>query len=306
MRYVPRLALLIWLISIPAARAQDLVPGAFRPAPVSINIVTVAGTFNIGDMSFDPSLPVEEGRAKIGGLLAGFTRTLSIGGRSASIGLGAPVVFGHVQGLVLGQFAETSRVGAGDLTSRIAINLYGAPAMTPREFAAYRPGTVVGIAATVVVPIGQYDPALFINIGTNRWSIKPEVGVSRTQGRWTVEGDLGATFFTDNTDFSGGTRSQAAIVSIQGHLIYTFRPALWIAGDGNYWTGGRLTTNGIEGTEYQRNSRLGATVAFPVKRQQIRIAYSVGAFTTIGGDFQSVGVSYSYAWAAGRKAPPPK
>ena len=102
------------------------------------------------------------------------------------------------------------------------------------------------------------------------------VGVSHTWGRWTLEGDLGATLFTDNTDFRGVTRSQAPIVSTQGHLIYSFRPALWIAADGNYWTGGRVTTNGVEGTDYQRNSRLGVTVAFPVKRQQIRIAYSAG------------------------------
>jgi len=306
LRHAARLALLIWLMSASAARAQDLVPGAFRPVPVSINVVTLAATINSGDLTFDPSLPLEQGRARLGVFVVGFNRTLSIFGRSASIGVGAPIVRGHVQGLVLGQFAETSRTGAGDLVSRIAINLYGAPAMTPREFATYRPGTVVGVSATVGVPTGQYDPALFINIGANRWSFKSEVGVSRTEGRWTVEGDLGTTFFTENNDFRGGTRSQTPIVSTQAHLIYTFRPALWIAGDGNFWTGGRVTTSGVQAALEQRNSRLGITVAIPVQRQQVRISYSAGAFTTIGGDYQSFGASYSYAWAAGRKASPPK
>ena len=133
MRYGAPLALLISLIYVAAAGAQDLVPGAFRPAPVSVNIATIAASFNIGDISFDPSLPVEEGRAKLGSLIAGFNWTPSIGGRYASVGVGAPIVFGHVQGLVAGQFAETSRVGAGDLQSRFAINLYGAPARTPRS-----------------------------------------------------------------------------------------------------------------------------------------------------------------------------
>ena len=72
---------------------------------------------------------------------------------------------------------------------------------------------------------------------------------------------------------------------------------MWIAGDANAWTGGRLTNNGTENIEQQRNSRLGLTLALPVARRQLRIAYSFGAYTTIGGDFQSVGVSYSYAWA---------
>jgi hypothetical protein len=302
-RYATSLALFAWLTPAAGAIAQDLVPGAYTPAPVSVNVVTVAATINDGDVTFDPALPIEQGRARLGWFIAGYNRTLSIAGRFASVGVGVPIVLGHVQGVLLGQFAETSRQGQGDLVSRVAVNLYGAPAMTPREFAAYRPTTVVGVSATVNVPIGQYDPAQFINIGAHRWSIKPEVGVSRTWGHWTVEGDLGATFFTDNNDFRGGTRSQAPIVSTQGHLIYRFRPALWIAGDGNYWTGGRVTTAGLEGTDYQRNSRLGVTVAVPVKRQQVRISYSVGAYTTIGGDFQSLGVSYSYAWVARRPSP---
>ena len=297
------LALLVSIVTAPPVRAQDLVPGAFTPAPVSINVVTVAATINSGDVTFDPALPVEQGHARLGWFIAGYNRTLSIAGRFASVGVGLPIVLGHVQGLVLGQFAETSRKGQGDMVSRVAVNLYGAPAMTPREFAAYQPATVVGVSATVNLPLGQYDPVQYINIGAHRWSIKPEVGVSRTWGHWTVEGDLGATFFTDNDDFRAGTRSQAPIVSTQGHLIYKFRPALWIAGDGNYWTGGRVTTAGVEGTDYQRNSRLGVTVAVPVKRQQVRISYSVGAYTTIGGDFQSLGVSYSYAWIARRPSP---
>jgi hypothetical protein len=295
-----RLAVAVWLLAAASARGQDLVPGAYRPAPVSITIVTIGVTVNDGDISFDPSLPVEDAHASLGWMIAGFNRTLSIAGRYGSVGVGAPIVFGHVEGAVLGQFTEATRTGAGDVAARVAINLYGAPAMTPREFAAFHPATVVGVSATVTLPLGQYDSTRFVNIGTNRWSIKPEVGIARTRGRWTVEGDLGATFFTANPDFRGDTRSQAPIVSTQGHVIYTFRPGMWIAGDGNYWIGGRLTTGGVEASQDQRNSRLGLTVAMPVKTQQVRIAYSVGAYTTIGGDFQSLGVSYSYAWAARR------
>jgi hypothetical protein len=151
----------------------------------------------------------------------------------------------------------------------------------------------------VLAPIGQYDPGKVINLGSHRWAFKPEVGVSRKRGPWTVELDLGASFFTDNTNFlNGGTREQAPIVATQAHLLYTFRPGLWLAGDGNFWSGGRPTTNGVEGSEQQKNSRAGATLAVPMRRHQVRISYSFGAFTTIGGDFQSVGVSYSYAWTA--------
>ena len=151
--------------------------------------------------------------------------------------------------------------------------------MTRQQFAASRATTILGVSVVVGMPLGQYDPNRSINIGTNRWSIKPEVGFSRRRGRWTFEGDLGALFFTDNTNFlNGGTRQQSPIAAAQGHLTYTFRPGLWLAGDGNVWTGGRVTVNGAANLEKQRNSRLGITVAVPVGRQQVRVAYSFGAF----------------------------
>jgi hypothetical protein len=278
--------------------AQDLVPGAFIPAPVGLNIVTLAASFNDGDLAFDSSLPVKDGHAAFGSTFAGYTRTLNIAGRSAGVGVGLPYVMGHLEGAVAGQFQQTSRSGLGDLVARVAINLYGAPALSLKQFAAYRPTTILGISLTVGMPTGQYDPARYVNIGTNRWLVKPEVGFSRTRGRWTFEGDVSASLFTDNTKFvNGSTLQEAPIAAVQGHLIYTMRPGLWLAGDGNLWTGGRLTTNGTPTIEEQRNSRLGLTLALPIARRQVRVAYSLGAYTTIGGAFQSVGLSYSYAWA---------
>ena len=296
-----RVLLLIPSVSLGSTvQAQDLLPGAFTPAPVGFNIVTATGSVSAGDISFDPSVPIEEGRATMGGYGIGFNRTLNIGGRFASIGFGVPFASGHLEGLVRGQFQEATRAGHADVSGRVAVNLYGAPAMTAKEFASYRQTTVLGVSLVVRAPVGQYVESRYINIGNNRWSFAPEVGFSRRRGRWTFEGNVGTTFFTDNTSYVGVTRQQAPIVGLQGHLIYTFRPGLWLAGDGNYWKGGRATTDGVVATAEQENSRLGITFAQPIRRQQLRIAYSFGAYTTVGGDFHSVGVWYSYAWAANR------
>jgi hypothetical protein len=300
MRELIRIGVVLWALGwavSSAAAAQHLVPGAYTPAPVGVNVVSIVANFNVGDVSFDPALSIENGRATVGAAVVAYNRTLTLAGRFASIGLVAPYVVGHVEGILLGQLQETSRSGPGDLSTRVAINLVGAPAMTREQFAAYRPTTVLGVSVAGGVPVGQYDPGRVINIGTNRWSIRPEAGFSRTRGRWTFEGNAGAAFFTDNTNFRhGGTYQQAPIVSMQGHLIYAVRPGFWVAGDGNFWSGGRVTTNGVVATARQQNSRLGATLAVPIRRQQLRIAYSLGAYTTIGGDFSSLGVSYSYAW----------
>ena len=220
------MALVLWSASVVVARAQDLVPGAYSPAPVGINILTTGMTFSDGAVSFEPSLPIDDARAAVGGAGFGFNRTLNIGGRFASAGVGVPFLFGHVEGEVNNQFQQASRTGFADLNARFAINLYGAPAMTLRQFAAYRPTTVVGVSLVVGVPVGQYNSARYINLGTNRWSFKPEIGLSRTRGRWTFEGDFGAIVYTDNTNFvNESTREQAPIVALQGHLIYTVRPA---------------------------------------------------------------------------------
>ena len=289
-----------------SAAAQDLVPGAYTPAPTGFNVVNATMVFNGGALAFDPSLPIDDATAKIGVAAFGFARTLGIAGRFASVGVGVPFVMGHLEGLVLGQPQEATRRGFGDLVARAAINLYGAPAMTRQEFAKYRPKTIVGVSFTVGLPVGQYNSTRYINLGTHRWSFKPEIGIQNTQGKWTFEGDFAGVFFTDNDNYVNNTlREQAPIVAFQGHLIRTIRPGFWVAADANYWKGGRVTTAGVPGTLEQKNSRVGLTLAVPYRRQQVRVSYSFGAYTTIGGDFHSVGVSYNYAWAKRPQAAKP-
>ncbi len=282
------------------AEAQELVPDAYTPAPVGVNVIVFAGSFSGGDLAFDPSLPIDEASARIGGSGLAYGRTLGLAGRSSNITVSQTYIVGHLQGLVQQQFQEVSRSGLGDMGVRFGINLVGAPAMTPRQFAAYRPKTNIGASVSVVVPLGQYYSDKFINLGSNRWGFKPEVGITHTWRKWRAEWYMGAWFFSDNTDFVGGTtRHQAPIASAQAHLTYTIRPRLWVAIDGNFWNGGAASVDGGNPTALQRNSRLGVTASLPIdQKQQIRMAYSFGAYTTVGGDFNSVGVSSTYAWLA--------
>jgi len=279
------------------AGAQDLVVGAYAPAPVKVNIATFVYSFNKGDMTFDPALPVEDGRATIHAGAVAYTRSLSLAGRFSSVGVLVPIFNGTVEGLLAGKFEQRTRHGLGDLGMRFAVNLVGARAMTPKQFAAYQQTTILGFSLSVVAPTGQYDSSRLINLGTNRWAFKPEVGFSRRRGRWTIEVDGSGTFYTDNSNFNNGaTREQAPIAAIQGHLMYTVRKGFWIAGDANFWRGGRTTVNGADSTLEQKNSRVGFTMALPIKARQIRIACAFGAYTRIGGDFATIGVSYSHAW----------
>jgi hypothetical protein len=287
------------LVLIPlCAVAQELEPGAYWPLPKSLNIFTAIDSFNWGDIAFDPALPVEDGRARINTSALAFTRAFSLAGRSANAGIVVPIVGGHLEGLYLGAPVETSRFGLGDPRLRLAMNLYGAPAMTPREFATYRQGRIVGISVTVAPPLGQYDPTKVVNLGTNRWSFKSEIGFSQTRGSWVLEVMAGVWTFTDNTDFFGGrTRTQAPIVATQGHLTYKFNRSTWLAGDANFYTGGRTTIDGTQNLDLQRNSRIGATFSMGLGGgHAIRASLSRGAYTTIGADFTSIAFGYNYGW----------
>ncbi len=288
------------LLSLPVgATAQELEPGAYWAIPEGLNIVTVANTFNWGDVAFEPSAPIDEASARINMTAFAFTRAFSLAGRSANAGVALPVIGGHLEGRYLGEPAAVDRFGLGDPRLRLAMNLYGAPAMTPKEFAAYRQRLILGVSVTVAPPLGQYDPDKLINLGNNRWSIKPELGVSRAWGRWVAEGMAGVWLFTDNNEFVGGRiREQDPIVAVQVHVTFKFKPNMWLAGNANYYTGGQTTIGGRQNLDLQRNSRVGATFSAGLNRNSaIRLSVSRGAYTTIGADFTAIAAGYNYAWA---------
>src|SRR6185503_18148747 len=282
-----------------AAAGQELTPGAYWPLPVRINILSFVNSVNWGDVTFDPALPTENARGTIGTGAVAYTRTLAIAGRSANIGLQMPLLAGHVEGLYLGVPAERSQFGFGDPRFSLGVNLYGAPAMTPQTHATYRMRTIVGASLTVAAPFGQYDDSKLLNLGSNRWAVKPEIGLSRAAGRWIVEVMAGIWLFTDNSDFNGGqTREQDPIASVQGHVTYRFSPRIWLAGDANFYRGGRTTVDGVRHLDLQRNARIGWTFSWALEQHHaFRASVSRGAYTTIGGDFTSVAVGYNYAWA---------
>jgi hypothetical protein len=282
-----------------ALHAQELIPAAYTPAPYGVNLVSLALTSNRGDLAFDPSAPIEDGVADIISSTFTYARTLDLFKRSATATAIIPYAVGDLEGLYLGEPASANRSGTGDLILRLGVNLLGGPAMNPREFAAYKPKTLIGASLFVSAPTGQYDPTRLINIGTNRWGFKPEIGVVHIMGRWAVDFYVGAWFYTSNTEFFGDTtRKQDPIFSSQVHLRYRFRRGLWAALDANYWHGGATAVDGVKGDDLQNNSRVGFTVSWQVhKGHNIRFAVSRGAFTRIGGDFDSFGVSYGYSWA---------
>lgn len=122
-----------------------------------------------------------------------------------------------MEGKVQEHAARITRSGLADLRLRLGVNLFGARAFRPREVAQNVQKTNVGVSFTLSIPTGQYDPAKLINLGTNRWTFRPEVGISYSHKQLLLEGALGAWIFGDNDQFFGNSlRKQEAVTTVQG------------------------------------------------------------------------------------------
>ena len=226
--------------------AQELEPGAYWPIPTGFNIVTIANSFNVGDLAFDPAAPIDEASAQINTSALAFTRAFSLAGRSANAGVIVPVVGGHLEGRYLGEAAEVTRFGQADQAAAgdERLRRTGDDAVSVRQVPAahHRRDQPHDRLAT-----RAYNSSKLINIGNNRWSFKPEVGISHAFGSWVVEGMAGVWLFTENDDFFGGRRRQQdPVVATQVHLTYRFTRTMWLAADANYFRGGRTFIGGRE------------------------------------------------------------
>jgi hypothetical protein len=170
--------------------------------------------------------------------------------------------------------------------------------MHRREFAKYRPKLIVGASLTATAPTGQYDPNVLINVGTNRWAVKPEIGIARFVGKWEFEGAFGAWIYTKNSDFFGNTyRTQQSLGSAQMHIVRLLPRRTWLAFDATFFTGGRTTVGSKINADYEGNTRIGATYGIGIgRRQSLRFAYFNGVTARVGADIQSVSVAYQVIW----------
>jgi hypothetical protein len=276
--------------------AQEMEPRAFSPSPVGTTFVLATFARSTGGILTDPSLPVDDVEAEVDTVAIGFGQTFSFFGRSASLGIVQPRSAGQFTGTLNGEDAEASRSGLGDTRMRFATNLVGGPALSAAEFARRRPQTTLGASLTVAAPTGEYYPAKLVNIGTNRWAIKPELGVSHPAGKWSLEATAGVWLFEDNDDFFGGQRrEQDPLASVQAHVGYTFRPRLWLAFNATFYEGGRSTLDGVQKNDRQSNTRYGLTASLPLGRSQsLKLHWNDGASTRFGSDFTTWSVTWQF------------
>lgn len=287
-------------------RGQGLSPRAYVITPIHSNAVTFTYSLQDGNVVFDQTLPISNSKGRIGAESVSCFHTFKFFGRSANFNAFLPYAVGHFQADVSGTEQKLYRSGLASTGFRFSINLRGAPAMTVTEFRKWQQKTLIGASLTVSTPSGQYDPARLVNIGENRWSFKPEVGLSRRWNHWILDAYGAVWFFTANDNFYSNApgsigpnrQTEQPMGATEAHLSYDIKPRFWASFDVNYWYGGETSLNGKPTpTTLQANSRLGATAAVPVsKHQSIKFSYSGGTYVRFGGDYRTVSVAWQYSW----------
>jgi hypothetical protein len=283
------------------AAAQDIEPRAYSNAPIGVNFLVAGTAHSQGGLSLDPSIPLTNAHLETTAVVVAYARVLDLWGVSGKFDAIVPYVSLSGTGDYAGQPVSRAINGFANSAIRLSANLYGAPALGLKEFAAYRQDLIVGASLQVGIPASQYDPSRLVNIGTNRWSFKPEIGISKALGRWTLEGQAAVTFFTDNDDFYGGTtRSQEPLYNLQAHVIHSFPSGVWASFDVIWFGGGRTTIGGVLKNDLQQNWRVGATLALPVdRRNSVKLSASSGASARTGNNFDLLGVAWQYRWGGG-------
>ena len=290
--------LLLSALAASQAHAQSLTPRGYWPAPEGTRIVALGFSHTDGDTIPDPSLPITGIDSSIDTGSVALRQTFALMGRTATGIVQQTYSAGETTADVDG-LGEVGRdyQGMGDLRGTLTVNLVGAPSMDREQFLALvaEPEPLLGASLKVVAPTGRYDPQRLINVGTNRWAVKAEVGaILPLHPRWLWELQAGVWGFSDNDDFLGRRRQQEPIYDYAMHLVHILPRGLWVSLYANFYEGGRGQLDERKLDNVQRDSQVGATIVYPFRRRHaIKLSYAIGSLQDSDEDFSTLSLSYS-------------
>ena len=296
----PALALLLLTTS---GFSQDIVPRRWSHLPVGSSVVVAATAYTSGKIYLDPDRRIEDVEVDLRTLGFNYIHNFRMLGKTARIDVIQSYQKGVWTGLVNGEFTAVKREGWTDLNLRYAINLYGAPPLSGKEYIEYglrnKKQTLVGAGFIVQLPTGQYYADKLINLGSNRVTFRPQVGIVHRRGKLAFELTSTAWFYTDNDEFFGGTvLKQHPSIGVDAHVIYSFRPGLWVAAGAGVLGGDRTEINGIPNDNNKRNYGWGIGMGVPVSRTLgLKLTY-VGTRTGVStsGDADTLMAALTVLW----------
>lgn len=278
--------------------SQELEPRAINNLPVGTNFVIGGYGYAKGNTLLDPALPIEDLNSNIHSGFAAYLKSISFFGLSAKVDAIVPYVMGDWEGSVDNEDGERLQNGFGDLRLRFSFNFLGSKAMNDNEFKDYVPDKVSGFSLQIIAPTGSYNPDELINIGSNRWVFKPQLGFAKNYNKWVIESYVAMWVFTNNTNFlDGNNLSQAPLYTAKLHVIRTLPKNMWLSIGAGYGLGGKTKLNDIPRDTEISTARFGLTYAIPIaQKHTFRFSYISGVRFKKGSDFNALALTYQYRW----------
>lgn len=297
--FITLLLVFLFFISMdPNLRAQEIEPRLYQSLPIGLNAAAISYSLSHGNIVSDATAPIKNFVVTAHTFVPVYVRTFDFFGRLAKAQVILPFTYMMGDAKLSGKDTSGSRTGLADARVRFIVNILGQPTLEPKDFQGFKEETVLGASIIIGIPTGQYFEDKLVNIGSNRWSFKSEIGLSHRYGSVYFEAYAGVWLFTENNNFlKTNTLAQDPIYSFQAHLSYYFPSGIWIAVNGGYANGGETKLNDTYQIDFQNNVRMGVTFSAPLGRQHsIKALFNTGVTTRIGGDFKMLTIAYQYAW----------
>jgi hypothetical protein len=306
LRWLALMPLGLGILLLPAndSLAQDLEPRRWSHLPTGLNILGAGVVTTDGDIFFDPVMQIEDGTFRLHSMGASYVRSFEWLGKSSRLDIKLPYVYGRWEGLVDGDYTTIRRHGFGDPRLRLSMLLYGAPPLSGSEYMQYRAqhpvATTIGAAVTMVLPWGEYFPDRLINLGGNRYVIRPSLGLLHRRGPWEFECTTSLSFYQDNDEYFGNSRMERdPLWFLQGHVTRDLARGQWLTLSGGFSYDGEFYLNGVSLDYSERTSYVSVGWGMALTRQQsIRVAYiKADTQVVLGSSSDNLLLSWSLAWS---------
>src|SRR5262249_1577292 len=286
------------------AGAQFTDPRTYNVSPVGINQLELNYAHVHANASIDTSLIITGAKVDLNQGIIDYTRYFGLLHRLTWVEAGVPVA--GLRGSVVGTSIQGSTVGAGDSSYAVGILLKGGPVLSMAEFEKFKATATVGVSLTITAPTGSYNPNKVLNLGSDRWSFKPEVAMSHPFGpkqKWEVEAYGNAYFYTDNTSYHGReVLKQQALPGLEGHLSYSLNDRLWTSLDARYSFRGSTLVNGVDQNNPQSNFILGSEMNISLNaRNSLALEFGKALVHRNGPSVVGFSVKYDYTWGSAYK-----
>jgi hypothetical protein len=294
----PWLVLAVLLLPDQAC-AQFSNPRAYDNTPVGTNQLELRYDYVHANASIDSALVITGANLRLDQGTIDYTRYLGLLHRLMWVEAAVPVA--GLSGSITGTNIQSSTIGVGDSSYQLAMLLKGGPALTVAQFESYKPTTSLGASLSVTAPTGLYHSDKILNLGSRRWSFKPEIALTHPFGpeqKWEFDAYANISFYTDNASYHGSEiLGQRPLAGLEGHISYSFNDSVWVSLDTRYSFHGTTFVNGVTQNNAQRNFILGSEMNISLNpRNSLVFEFAKALVHENGPALVGFSIKYDFTW----------